>query len=384
MFAHVASMIQLFNMQNIRILIEQGYTVDVACNMEQGSVISKEKIAEMKQELEMMGIRVFHIPVPRKLSALSEIVRSCWQTYVLINENKYEIIHCHSPIGGIVCRLANRFSKSYHQTKMIYTAHGFHFFKGNNPLKNVVFRTIEAVAARFTDILITINAEDYAAAKTFHLKKGGRVEYVPGVGVDLERIKQFMPCREELCQSHNIPNHSTLLLSVGELNENKNHKIVVEALSKLPNNYHYLICGQGNNQEMLEQLAQELNCENRLHILGYRDDVPSIIKSCDIFIFPSKREGLSVALMEAMSAGKAIVCSKIRGNTDLIKQGEGGFLVDATDVDGYIQAITQLSENETYRNAMGEVNCNNIKRFDCASIGHEMTMIYASCRKAGE
>ena len=378
MFAHVASMIQLFNMQNIHLLIEQGYTVDVACNMEQGSVISKEKIAEMKQELELMGVRVFHIPVPRKLSALSDIVNSCWKTCALINENNYELIHCHSPIGGIICRLANRFSKNYHQTKMIYTAHGFHFFKGNHPLKNLIFRTIEATAARFTDILITINDEDYAAAKTFHLKKGGRVEYVPGIGVDLGKIEKFMPCREELCQSLNIPEHSTLLLSVGELNDNKNHKAVVEALSKLPSNYHYLICGQGNNRELLEQLAQELNCGERLHILGYRADVLSVMKSCDIFVFPSKREGLSVALMEAMACGLPCYVSNIRGNKDLITSEAGGALLKVdTFASELVEQLLKFGDVENLKTECHGKNTQAIMRFSRDAVEQRMNKIYS-------
>ena len=227
MYASVASMIQQFNMENIRLLISLGYRVDVACNMEQGSSISAEKIAAMKAELENMGVQVYHVPVPRKISSVGEILKSFSVSRKLMNDRQYTVVHCHSPIGGLVCRLANRFSKNYRNTKMIYTAHGFHFFKGNNPLKNVIFRTIEAFAARFTDVLITINQEDFAAAKRFRLKAGGRVEYVPGIGIDLDRITGVAPKREQLCEELRISQESKLLLSVGELNANKNHRTVV-------------------------------------------------------------------------------------------------------------------------------------------------------------
>ena len=326
MYSSVASMIQQFNMNNISLLQDLGYKVDVACNFEFGSTITDEKIEKLKEQLTKMDVNFYQIPIPRKITDIKNLRLSYKMTKDLMNEKKYDLIHCHSPIGGIICRLANKHSKHYDSTRMIYTAHGFHFFKGNNPLKNFLFRNIERYGAKYTDTLITINKEDYAAAKKFKLKKNGTVEYVPGVGIDIDKINAIQGNKEELCKELNIPSDSILLLSVGELNDNKNHKVVIECLPELQKNVHYLICGVGPLKEQHEELAKKLDVSDRLHLLGYRNDVIRIMKSCDIFVFPSKREGLSVALMEAMACGLPCIASEIRGNVDLFNNDKEEYL----------------------------------------------------------
>lgn len=375
MYASVASMIQQFNMENIRLLMKQGYEVDVACNMEQGSSISAEKVAAMKQELEAMGVSVHHVPVPRKITAVGSILESLRATRKLMNNRAYSLIHCHSPIGGMICRLANRCSRGYGKARMIYTAHGFHFYKGA-PKKNwLMFYPVEWFCSRYTDVLITINQEDYALAK--NRMKAKQVEHVPGIGVDLNRIAGFSGKREELCASLGISEDSVLLLSVGELNENKNHSAVVDVLDRLPENYHYLICGQGANRPALESLARERGCENRLHILGYRDDVISIVKSCDLFVFPSKREGLSVALMEAMACGKPCFVSDIRGNRDLIDDGQGGLLLK-TEILGQelIERLNKIEDMPVFREKCGQANREKVNMFSRETVGKLMDGIY--------
>ena len=143
MYASAASMIQQFNMENIRLLKELGYKVEVACNFEFGSTISNDRIEKLKDELRELGVRYYHIPVTRKLSDVKNIIYSIVETKKLMNKEGYDLVHCHAPIGGVVCRIANRMSKNYRNCKMIYTAHGFHFFKGNSASKNLLFKTIE-------------------------------------------------------------------------------------------------------------------------------------------------------------------------------------------------------------------------------------------------
>lgn len=325
--ATVPSMIGQFNMNNIKILLELGYSVDVACNFNDHSVWSVEKIQNLKKELSSLNVKCFHIDFERSIFKINKHIKSYMQMKKLMNERRYDLIHTHTPISSLITRVAFKNSQIFDKCRMIYTAHGFHFFKGNNPLKNFLFRNIERYGARYTDTLITINKEDYEAAKKFKLKKDGTVEYVPGVGIDIEKINSIQGNREKLCEELNIPIDSTLLLSVGELNDNKNHKIIIETLPKLASKVHYLICGVGPLKEQHESLAKELKVSERLHLLGYRNNVIEIMKSCDVFIFPSKREGLSVALMEAMACGLPCIASNIRGNVDLIKDGENGYLV---------------------------------------------------------
>ncbi len=374
MYASVASMIQQFNMDNIRLLQELGYQVDVACNFEFGSTISNEKISELKVNLKNNGVRFFHIPVPRKLHDVRNLMDSYKSSVQIMNEEHYDLIHCHSPIGGVICRLANRKSNHYQKCKMIYTAHGFHFFEGNSPIKNLIFKTIERIGARYTDTLITINKEDFEAAGHFTLKKHGNVEYVPGIGLNLDKISPRSEKGEILLDELNLDPNVQLILSVGELNENKNHKVVIEALPKLKDNVHYLICGQGILKGQLLSYADELKVKERVHLLGYRSDTIEIMKSCDIFVFPSKREGLSVALMEAMACGLPCVVSKIRGNTDLIDDGKGGILFD--DETMVAQDILQLLESDTVRRTMSMYNLSKIKSFSREEVEKKMRCVY--------
>ena len=372
MTATVPSMIGQFNMNNIKLLLELGYEVDVACNFLDYSVWAKEKIDQFKDKLEELNVNMYQVDFERKMFKVRNHLKSYRKTKQLINNRKYNLIHTHTPISSLITRYAFKHSQIYNLCRMVYTAHGFHFYKGNNLLKNLIFRNIERVGARYTDILITINKEDYIAAKRFKLRKNGRVEYIPGVGIDLDKIDLIQGNKEKLCRELNISNASVLLLSVGELNNNKNHKIVIESLPTLPKNVHYLICGVGALKEQYEEQAKKLQIFERLHLLGYRNDVIEIIKSCDIFIFPSKREGLSVALMEAMACGIPCIVSKIRGNVDLINNSINGYIFDLSKCSD----ITKYVENIIQNNCSFYSKNEDIKQYDIKSILSQMRHIY--------
>ena len=372
MYASVASMIQQFNMENIRLLLEQGYEVDVACNLEFGSTITPEKIAAMKAELESLGVRVIHIPIPRKITAIGGIITSFRMSRQLMTQGEYSLIHCHSPIGGVLCRLANRFSGRYGKAKMIYTAHGFHFFKGA-PLANWrIFYPLEWFCSRYTDTLITINHEDHdLAARQF---RAGQVAYVPGIGVDLEKYRPDSAGRAEKLAELGLNGADTILVAVGELSVRKNHEVVLRALAREQDpHYQYLICGLGPLKEQLDRLVEELGISDRVHFLGYRNDIAQILNIADIYVFPSLQEGLPVALMESMAAGKAVACSRIRGNTDLI-EAKGGVLFDPRSVDDCADAIDKLLSAD-YRQ-MGRFNLEKIRGFSRETVEKQMADLY--------
>lgn len=372
MYASVASMIQQFNMDNIRLLQELGYEVDVACNMKQGSTITDEKVSLMKSELETMGVHVYHIPVPRSVTNIKDIWKSFWITRKLINEQEYSLIHCHSPIGGMICRLANRLSKWYGQVRMIYTAHGFHFYKGAPKINWLLFYPVEKICSYWTDTLITINKEDYALAKK--KMKAKHILYVPGIGVNLSAFYGQVD-KKKMREKLGIPECAFLLLSVGELNSNKNHEIVIRAMKDLScQSVHYMIAGCGDKKEYLEMLATRLGVVERLHLLGYRTDVKDLYQCSDVFVFPSFREGLSVSVMEAMASGKPVVCSEIRGNTDLV-DSNGGVLFDPHSVDDCTMAIDQLLHSNLAK--MGEYNSNKIRGFSMETVRELMSKIYS-------
>ena len=371
MLSSVASMIDQFNMENINILKNLGYEVHVLANFSFGNTTSDERTKEFKKELEDMGIKVYNVPIPRKITAIKEMISSYKKIKEICKENKYDILHCHSPIGGVLARFAfKEFRKK--GGKLIYTAHGFHFFKGA-PIKNwLIFYPIEKLCARYTDCLITINKEDYKRAQKFKTKK---VKYIPGIGIDTEKIKNIKRDREIL-NKFGIKDE-VVLVSVGELSDRKNHKVILEALEKIEDDYIYIICGQGEKKEELVNLSKKLKIQNKVKFLGYRQDIKEILKASDIFCFPSKQEGLPVALMEAMASGLPVVCSNIRGNSDLIEEKKGGYLLEYNNSYEFLIKIHELINNDSLRKEMGEFNLEKIKDFDRKKVNNLMEEIYS-------
>lgn len=234
----------------------------------------------------------------------------------IIEANHYDIIHCHTPVAGVLTRLAARNAKA---TTVIYTAHGFHFYQGAPFLNWLIYYPVERICARLTDKLITINMEDYNRAKNWKLRHNGKVYYVPGVGVDIEKIQNIKINKIDKKKELGITGDLKIILSVGELNKNKNHEVIIKALSKQNNkNFIYLICGKGELKDHLQNLATELGIGDKVKLLGYRKDVLEICKVADLFVFPSKREGLPVSLIEAIASSIPCVASDVRGNRDLL------------------------------------------------------------------
>lgn len=315
----------------------------------------------------------FDVPFERHPVNLNNF-NSYLQLRKIINSNDFEIIHCHTPTGAALTRLASRNARK-NGSKIFYTAHGFHFYKGA-PLVNWLFYfPVEMLLARQTDVLITINKEDTVRAKKY--LKAKRVEYIPGVGIDVRKYKKNMIDSSTKRKELGIPKGAFVILSVGELNKNKNHEVVLRTLGKLRNsNIHYVICGQGYMEEYLKNLSTQLNIDNQVHILGFRNDIDAISKVADIFIFPSFREGLSLALMEAMASGLPVICSNIRGNIDLIDSEKGGYLINPENSRGLENNLKDLINNENKRIKFGAYNSIKILEFDIDEVIEKTTKIY--------
>lgn len=370
--ASVASMIQQFNMHNIQLLLDQGYIVDVVCNCKEGNTISDEKVKEMVKELAEKGVSVTHVPIPRKIYDIKGIFKSIKQIRKMCKKEKYALMHCQSPIGSVVARAAAIKARK-NGMKVIYTAHGFHFYKGA-PKKNwIIFYPIEKVFSYVTDVLITINKEDYRFAK--RNMNARKIVYIPGVGVDIEKFRNVSCDRVSKRKELGLKENDFFILSVGELNQNKNHEVIIKAIALLKNpKIHYYIAGIGNKEEYLKKLANELNVH--LHLLGYREDIPELLMSADLFAFPSYREGLSVALMEAMAAGLPCVVSNIRGNVDLIENSKGGFLFDPRNEADAKLAIERLIIDSEKREKMKLVNLKNINKYSKEHVMNKIKKIY--------
>lgn len=290
----------------------------------------------------------------------------------IIDSNEYDIIHCHTPVGGVLTRLAAKDARK-NGTKVIYTAHGFHFFKRAPIVNWILFYPVERFCARYTDVLITINKEDYDRAKKSF--KANKVVYVPGVGVDTKKFNDLNVDRNEKRKELGIVENQIVLLSVGELSKRKNHEVIINALAKLNNsNIVYLICGQGELDKYLMNKAKELNVN--VKFLGFRKDISEIFLASDVFVFPSLQEGLPVALMEAMAAGLPVVCSKIRGNTDLIEDCRGGLLNPIDNIDCFKNSIQKIINDTELRKEMCVRNIEKIREYDIDIIKKDMEKIY--------
>ena len=373
MLASVASMIDQFNMPNIALLRKLGYEVDVACNFIEGNTCSDERVAELKQKLQDMHVRCYQIDFARNIKHMGQNMRALRQVEGLMKQNGYAFCHCHSPIGGVVARIAG------HRTKVIYTAHGFHFYQGAPVMNWLVYYPVEKMLSRWTDVLITINHEDYKLAKKkFKMKK---LTYVPGIGIDTQRESLSQKAKEEKRKELGIPQDAFLITNAAEFTPNKNQKTVIEAIEQLHNpNIYFVMCGIGQKKAELEQYVKEHGLEEHIRFVGFRNDLHEILQTSDCFVLSSFREGLSVALMEAMAEGLPVVCSRIRGNVDLIKDGEGGILISPQKRDEYINAFKKLynMKNESFGQFlhMGEINRKMIYIFGRKNVENHMKAIY--------
>ena len=367
--AHKGHFFEVFLKNNIALLQELGYTVYCA-----GS-FAGEQDARAKSALEALGAVVLPIDIQRSPYSLKN-VRAYRQLKSLMKQYGFAAVHCHTPTGGALGRLAARkFRKA--GTKVLYTAHGFHFFKGA-PLKNwLLYFTVEKFCARWTNVLITINREDYARAQTF---KAERVCHVPGVGIDTARFHRLEAPRAEKRRELGVGDSDFALLSIGELIPRKNHAMVLRALALLngsgeAEDIQYLICGQGAMEAELKALASELGIAEKVHFLGYRDDIPELCNCSDLFVFMSLQEGLPVALMEAMSCGMPILCSNIRGNADLIRGGVSGEAIE-NDVHALADAILRLKGDSEKRERYGAEAEKAVRQFDLETVQRMMREIY--------
>lgn len=375
MLASVASMIDQFNMPNIALLQKLGYQVDVACNFIEGNTCSDARIAELKQKLQDMHVRCYQIDFARNIRHMGQNMKALWQVKGLMKQNTYAFCHCHSPIGGVVARIAGHRTR----TKVIYTAHGFHFYQGAPVMNWLVYYPVEKMLSRWTDVLITINHEDYKLAKKkFKMKK---LTYVPGIGIDTQRESLSQKEKEEKRKELGIPQDAFLITNAAEFTPNKNQKTVIEAIEQLHNpNIYFVMCGIGQKKAELEQYVKEHGLEEHIRFVGFRNDLHEILQTSDCFVLSSFREGLSVALMEAMAEGLPVVCSRIRGNVDLIKDGEGGILISPQKRDEYINAFKKLynMKNESFGQFlhMGEINRKMIYIFGRKNVENHMKAIY--------
>jgi len=362
--ATVESHLLNFHIPFMKLLQEKGYEVHVAT-----------KLGNRQQEFDEIGVIKHNVDFSRSPYS-PKVFKSLQQMEKLLKEIRFSLVHVHTPVAAFVTRLACQRTNTH---PVLYTAHGFHFYKGA-PLKNwLLYYNMEKLAAHWTDGLITINEEDYKAAQKFKLRKNGKVFFVPGVGVDIANLEQRGASidRSEKRKELGISELSTVLITVAELIPRKNHIQVLKALSKLnKTNFHYLVVGNGESEQQLKKAVNELMLQDKVSFLGFRRDVAELMASSDIFILTSRHEGLTRALMEAMAVGLPIIATDVRGNRDLVKSGENGYLVPLDDAEQTAIAIERLINSGNLRRSMGEKSKELVKQYDLQNIIPQMEEIY--------
>lgn len=317
----------------------------------------------------------YNIPFERSPFHIKNI-QAYQKIKTILDQNTYSIIHCHTPVGAALTRLAAKDSRK-NGTKIFYTAHGFHFYKGAPFLNWLIYYPVEYMLASFTDVLITINQEDYRRAQHFKAKK---VYYIPGVGIDTGKFCRSQQAIPEKRKELGFEPDDFIILSVGELIYRKNHQAVLKALSMLRHHpefsrIHYILCGSGKLEFKLKRLSHSLKIADHVHFLGYQNDMAGIYQCCDLFVFMSFQEGLPVALMEAMGCGLPVICSKIRGNIDLVQNNVNGMLIE-NKIPQIAFGIKELLTNKEKRTAMGIAGQMRIQKLDQSKICRLMRNLY--------
>lgn len=397
MLASVASMIGQFNLPNIDLLQRMGYEVHAACNFKEGNTCSAESIRRLKRKLHDAQVVWHQWDCPRSVCAAAKCLKAYRQLLELTGQYDFAWMHCHSPVGGALARMAAH----KRGIPVIYTAHGFHFYKGA-PIKNwLLYYPVEKFLARWTDILITVNREDYRLAEKN--MKAGRVFYIPGIGIDTERyqtkgytdaddcmqehmqdrVKDRVIDRMQFRAEHRIPEDAVILLSVGELSKRKNHRAVIAALASMRRkNVYYFIYGQGPLRGELRSYAKRLGIAGYVRMPGYEEDMAHIYQNADIFVFPSKQEGMPAALMEAMAAGLPCAVSDIRGSRELIpgargvRFGLGGYPGRLRQTEQIERVLIKLMDDKKLRMQCSAYNRKKIKAYDLSVVLSRMEVIY--------
>ncbi|MBS9925479.1 glycosyltransferase family 4 protein [Vibrio sp. 811] len=298
----------------------------------------------------------------------------------LLKENKYEIIHTHTPVASILVRLANFMTGK--RSKIIYTAHGFHFYKGAKIFNWLIYYPVEKLLSFQTDTLITINDEDYNA--TIRNKFGCKNVYlVDGVGINLDKYR--CPTDKEklrLREMNNLSENEFVLIYVGELSKRKNQKLLLESIAKLTtriDNLKLLLVGKGNEETNLRKQCTLLNLDNIVEFLGYRNDVNDLMKLSDLSVSTALQEGLPVNIMESLSSGLPCVVTNCRGNRDIINDGVNGFVVEDYDSELFSDRVFKIYNDKSTYKKMKFNAIKSVEKYSDKEVLKVMGNIYSEC-----
>lgn len=355
----ISSTINAFLVPHIKQLIDNGNVVDCASNKNRG----------VDKNLIDLGVNFFEIPFTRNPLDFKNII-ALKQLIKIQEENNYDVVHVHTPIAALYGRLLKiKFPK----LKTIYTVHGFHFYKGA-PKKNwAIYYSIERIMAKFTNVIITMNEEDYNQALKFNIKETYKVN---GVGLDLSKYNPKLFNKNKVRGELGLKESDFVILMIAEVNQNKNHIQMVKAIEILKKKgieVKVICAGRGPLLENIKEDIKNKNLDNNIFMLGFRNDIPKLISACDIGMLLSYREGLPRNIMEFMAYGKPVIGTDIRGINDIVKNEKNIYLVNVEDYEETSKAIERYINLEEEVKMKIEKNCIDIsKDYDIVNILKQM------------
>lgn len=368
MLSPMGSVHRRFNRANIDALQRLGYKVELCANFNNGEGPEKHN-QQFVNECASYGIVTHSISFARH--SLSGSLKCLPQLKDLLKREQYDIVHTHTETGGLLLKLA---SSVKGKAKFFYTPHGMSFWKGSGLKSQMIYRPLERWICSSMDMNLAINKEELEILKSWEKRSA---TYVHGIGLDISHmqnpIRQPEDVRKEFC----FDEHEKFIVSIGELNDNKNHITVIRALARLGRkDFRYIICGVGPNKEVLMNEVKILGLQNNVIFAGFRSDIPDILNSADIFVFPSFHEGLPVSILEAMACGLPVICSEIRGNVDIVKDCDNGYLFKPSDVEELSLKLASLMDDTSKCNIMGMKNKKIVCDFSLGAVTEELMQIY--------
>lgn len=360
----VSRQFYLFEQANIRVLRKLGYEVHGVANFDDRS-----------ERLKEVNVVEHHIPFQRSPFSPKN-VKAYKELLALVEKEQFDVIHCHAPVGGVLARLVG---KKFPKAKVIYTAHGFHFYKGASKLNWLLFYPVEKWLSKYTDQLIVINHEDFNIANSKFKMKA--LDLVSGIGVNFDKFKPATPSlKSEKRAKLGFKDDDKILIYVGELSKRKNQKVLITAMADVVKDYpnaYLLLVGRGALKAEYKELIASLGLEKNVRMLGYRDDIATLMQLSDVALSSSTQEGLPVNLMEALGTGLPLVVSNCRGNSDLVENGVNGQIVSENEAGFWSQTIINLLGKPQVLAQYGVKSLEKSKLFSEEEVMQEMQEIYS-------
>ncbi|MCC8150394.1 MAG: glycosyltransferase family 4 protein [Lachnospiraceae bacterium] len=352
--------------EHIRMLLDEGHIVEVACNNETSSV---------PDYCREWNLKIHNIPFSRSPFSKDNLV-AYRELKKLVTTEEYDIVHTHTPNASVCVRLACRKLRK-NGLKVFYTAHGFHFYQGA-PLKNwIIYYPLEKLCSRWTDVLITINHEDYEIAKS--KMHAIHVEEIPGIGIDLSRFTDCRIDRNAVREEFGIKPEDKVLIYIAELNENKNQSSLIQMLAefrKIRSDVKLMLVGKGDSEAVLKEQCEKFNVRDCVIFTGYRSDVPALLKASDVAVPSSIREGFGLNVIEAMACKIPVVAYDNRGHRTIIRNGENGFMVPMGNYKAMAEKVNLLLNDSQIAESISKTAFSELKKYTSENVIALMRKIY--------